>query len=112
RVRRRRSREVDSAAKASTASTARPERTSGDSGCSRRQPAFIASLAGRRAGGAPDSSALGRAGGAQDGGAGGPSGVPGVSPGLAEPRRRDTATAPGAPFAAFGPATAARRLPP
>src|SRR5215470_538671 len=40
----------------------------------------------------------------------GAQGARGASPGLAESRRRDTATAPGAPYAAFGPAAAAASL--
>src|SRR5262249_46292515 len=84
--------EEDSPARASTASTARPERTSGDSGCSRRQPSsvVIASLAGRRAGGTR----------------GGSGGRP---PG---PALFDAGTPQGRTgHAAFGPA-AAERLPP
>src|SRR5260370_35501521 len=76
---------------------------------------IMASLAGRRAGGAPCSTALGRAGGAQSNGTGG-TGIRGLAPGPAEPRRRATATAPGAAScrtpasqrgAAFGPAAPA-----
>src|SRR5215813_2348357 len=74
---------------------------SGASSC--RLLNLIASLAGRRAGGAPASRSHGRAGGAQSGGAGG-TGVRGLSTGLAESRRQDAARS----DVAFGSAAAAR----